>query len=107
QANPERRHQRLQRGLGSRQGIPRRGEQRHCGINYGADEPEQHYRQDVVADRRPLMGLAVLLLNLLPGLIAGIPGISASIKQIIADVTASASAVVSSGAITQPSINTI
>ena len=53
------------------------------------------------------MGLAVLLLNLLPGLIQGIPGISTAIKGIITDVSGSAAAVLASGAVTGPSVNTI
>lgn len=53
------------------------------------------------------MSIAILLLNLLPGLLAGIPGISDKIKQIIADVTASASAVLASGVVTGPSVNTV
>lgn len=53
------------------------------------------------------MPIAILLLNLLPGILAGIPSISAHIKQIITDVSASAAAVLASGAITGPSINTI
>lgn len=53
------------------------------------------------------MGIAVLLLNLVPGLLKGIPGISAGIQQIIADVTGSASAVLSSGVISGPNVNTV
>jgi hypothetical protein len=48
-----------------------------------------------------------LLLNLLPGLISAIPGISAAIKAIIGDVTSAASAILGSGVISQPSVNTI
>src|ERR1700739_3748690 len=53
------------------------------------------------------MTIIVLLLNLLPGLLGSIPGISASLKQIIQDVTASASAVLSSGVVSGPSVNTV
>lgn len=53
------------------------------------------------------MTLATLLLGLIPGLLQNIPGISAAIKQIIADVAASASAVLSSGVTTGPSVSTI
>lgn len=53
------------------------------------------------------MTLAALLLNLLPALLANIPGISAKLKQIISDVAASASAVITSGAVSGPSVNTI
>lgn len=53
------------------------------------------------------MSLAILLLNLIPGIFAGIPGISASIKQIIADVSGSAAAVLASGVVSGPSVNTI
>lgn len=53
------------------------------------------------------MALAILLLNLLPGIFTGIPGISPSIKQIIADVTGSAAAVLASGVASAPTVNTI
>jgi hypothetical protein len=53
------------------------------------------------------MPIAILLLNLLPGLIKGIPGISSKIQQIIADVSGSASVILASGAVTQPGVNTI
>jgi hypothetical protein len=53
------------------------------------------------------MTLAVLLLGLIPGLLQNLPGISAAVKQIIADVAASASAVLASGAVSGPSVNTI
>lgn len=49
---------------------------------------------------------ALLLLNLLPGLLSGIPQISGGIKQLIADVTASISAILGSGVVTGPSLNT-
>jgi hypothetical protein len=52
------------------------------------------------------MAIAILLLNLLPGLLTGIPGISSTLKQIIADVTASVAAILGSGVVTQPSVNT-
>lgn len=53
------------------------------------------------------MSIAIILLNLLPGLLSGIPGISSALKQVITDVTSSATAVLSSGAITGPSVNTV
>jgi hypothetical protein len=53
------------------------------------------------------MNWIVLLLGVLPGLLSGIPQISAKIKQIITDVTASAAAVIASGVITGPSVNTV
>ena len=53
------------------------------------------------------MGIAVLLLNLLPGLLSAIPGISSSLKQVITDVSGSATAVLSSGALSTPSVNTV
>ncbi len=52
------------------------------------------------------MAIAILLLNLLPGFLTNIPGISATLKQIIADVTASVAAILGSGVVTQPSVNT-
>jgi hypothetical protein len=53
------------------------------------------------------MALAIILLNLLPGLLKGIPGISTAIQQIISDVTSSVAAILGSGVVTQPSINTV
>lgn len=53
------------------------------------------------------MPIAILLLNLLPTLLGNIPGLSDKIQQIIKDVAASASAVLGSGAISQPSITTV
>jgi len=48
-----------------------------------------------------------MILGMVPTVIQNIPGISAGIKQLIADITASVSAIMGSGAITQPSANTI
>jgi hypothetical protein len=53
------------------------------------------------------MSIAILLLNLLPGLLGAIPGLSAKVKQIIADVAGSGAAILASGAVTQPSVTTI
>lgn len=53
------------------------------------------------------MNLAILLLNLLPTLLQSIPGISSAIKQVVADVSGSASVVLSSGVVTGPSANTV
>ena len=53
------------------------------------------------------MTLAVLLLNLLPALLTGIPGISTKIKQIITDLTGATSAVLTSGVVTLFSVNTV
>lgn len=53
------------------------------------------------------MTLAILLLNLLPGLLKGMPGISEKIQQIVADVAGSTSAVLGSGVISAPSVNTV
>ena len=53
------------------------------------------------------MGIAAILLGLLPGLLKNIPGIPASIQAIIGDVSGSASAIIGSGALTQPNVNTI
>jgi hypothetical protein len=52
------------------------------------------------------MSLAILLLNLLPGLLSGIPQISGGIKQLISDVTSSISAILGSGVVSAPSVNT-
>ncbi len=48
------------------------------------------------------MPIAILLLNMLPGLLSTIPGISAGIKQIISDVSGGASAVLASGVVEGP-----
>lgn len=53
------------------------------------------------------MSIAILLLNLLPGLLSAIPGISVSVQQLIKDIAGSAAAVLGSGAVTQPSVNTV
>ena len=53
------------------------------------------------------MTWVILLLNVLPGLLSGIPGISSKIKQIITDVTGSATAVIASGVVTGPAVNTV
>lgn len=53
------------------------------------------------------MAIAILLLNLVPTLLTSIPGLSATLKGIITDVTSSAGAILSSGAVTQPNITTI
>jgi len=53
------------------------------------------------------MGIATLILGLLPTILKNIPGISAKIQQIITDITASTSAVLASGVTSQPSINTV
>lgn len=52
------------------------------------------------------MSTAILLLGLLPGLLKGIPGISAKVLQLIADVSGSVGALLGSGAISQPSVST-
>jgi hypothetical protein len=52
------------------------------------------------------MSLALLLLNLLPGVIGQFPGISTTIKSIIGDITASLGAIFASGVVSQPSVNT-
>lgn len=52
------------------------------------------------------MTLAALLLNLLPTLLGNIPGISATLKEIIKDVTASVAAILGSGVVSGPSVNT-
>lgn len=53
------------------------------------------------------MPIAILLLNLLPTLLGKIPGISTTIQSVIKDVAGSASAIIGSGVITQPSVNTM
>ena len=53
------------------------------------------------------MPLITLLLGLLPGFFSPLPGISNTIKQIIADVSGSAAAVLSSGVLTSANANTI
>lgn len=53
------------------------------------------------------MTITLLLLGLLPSVLGGIPGLSAKIKQLIADVAGSAAAIIGSGSITAPSATTI
>ena len=48
-----------------------------------------------------------LLLTMLPTVLGGIPGISTKIKQIIVDITAGGAAIIASGVVTGPSVNTI
>lgn len=52
------------------------------------------------------MSLAILLLNLIPSLLGNIPGISTAIQQIVKDVAGSAAAILGSGVVSQPGINT-
>lgn len=54
-----------------------------------------------------MLALVTLMVGLIPGILKGIPGISAKIQQIIADVTGSVSAVLGSGAVTGPNLNTV
>lgn len=49
----------------------------------------------------------IILLNLLPGLITPIPGISDKVKSIITAVTGTSNAIMSSGSISAPSAQTI
>lgn len=53
------------------------------------------------------MPIAILLLNLIPTVLGSVPGISTIIQQIIKDVASSASAIIGSGVLSQPSINTV
>lgn len=50
--------------------------------------------------------LITILLGVFPLFLKGIPGISATIQQIIADITASVAALIGSGVVTQPTFNT-
>jgi hypothetical protein len=54
-----------------------------------------------------MLSIITIILGLVPVVLKGIPGISATIQQIIADVTASVAALLGSGALTQPNANTI
>ena len=54
-----------------------------------------------------MLAIVTIVLGLLPGLFKAIPGIPAGIAQIIADISASVTAVLGSGALTQPAANTI
>lgn len=53
-----------------------------------------------------MLTLTTLLISLFPVVIKNIPGISAKVQQLIADVSAATAALLSSGALTQPSVNT-
>lgn len=54
-----------------------------------------------------MLAIVTLMIGLIPGILKGIPGIPAKLQQIIADITGSVSAVLGSGAVTQPALNTI
>lgn len=54
-----------------------------------------------------MLTLMTIILGLIPTVLKSIPGISSGIQQIIADITASVAAVLGSGAVTQPNVNTI
>ena len=51
------------------------------------------------------MATAILLLNLIPGLLGNIPGISAKLKGLIGDITGGASILIGSGVLSKPSVN--
>lgn len=53
-----------------------------------------------------MLTITTLIIGLIPAILKGIPGISATLQQIIADVTSSVAAILGSGAVTQPSVNT-
>lgn len=54
-----------------------------------------------------MLTLVTIIVGLIPSILKNIPGISSGIQQLIADVSGSVAAVLGSGAVTQPSINTI
>lgn len=54
-----------------------------------------------------MIAILTIMLGLIPGLLKNIPGISATVQQIIADISASVAALIGSGVITQPGANTI
>ena len=54
-----------------------------------------------------MLAILTIVIGLIPSVLKGIPGISAGIQQLISDVGASVAAVLGSGVISQPSVNTI
>ena len=54
-----------------------------------------------------MLAIVTIIIGLIPSILQNVPGISTGIKQLIADITASVAAVLGSGAITQPNLNTI
>lgn len=54
-----------------------------------------------------MLAILTIILGLIPTTLKAIPGISTGIQQLIADITASVTAIIGSGAITQPNVNTI
>jgi hypothetical protein len=53
------------------------------------------------------MTLWMIVIGLIPSILKNIPGISSTIQQIIADVASSVSAILGSGVVSQPSVNTV
>lgn len=53
------------------------------------------------------MTLALIILGLIPTVLKNIPGISSTIQSLIADVTNSVTAIIGSGVVSQPSVNTV
>lgn len=53
------------------------------------------------------MGITILLLNLLPLILKGIPAISPKLSQLIDDVASGAAGLFASGAVTHPTASTV
>lgn len=51
--------------------------------------------------------IVTLIIALIPGILKGIPGIPSKFQQIIADITGSVTAIIGSGAVSNPGLNTI
>lgn len=54
-----------------------------------------------------MLTLITVIIGLVPVILKGIPGIPASAQQLIADISGSVAAILGSGAVTQPNVNTI
>lgn len=54
-----------------------------------------------------MLTILTIILGLIPTTLKAIPGISAGIQQLIADISGSAAALLGSGTISQPSANTV
>lgn len=54
-----------------------------------------------------MLTLITIIIGLVPAILKGIPGISTTVQQLIADISSSVAAVLGSGAVTQPNVNTI
>jgi hypothetical protein len=94
-------------GFGGGEGLPLGSLERRIWIDFCSLAINLgRYRADVKR-RGCEVTIIALLLNILPGLLTAIPGISDKIKQIVADVSGAAATVIASGVVTGPSVTTV